>query len=152
MTRKSAQKDMLSALLTSRWEQTGVKLATLAEAFPAEHYETKPVDSVRTFGDVLRHLAFWNQFVADSAGGRKADDTSNELPAADYATKAKILAVLKKSAAEAAAALEERSAGLPPETVEMVLSFIEHTSEHYGQLVVYARLYGIVPPASRTGN
>jgi uncharacterized damage-inducible protein DinB len=32
---------------------------------------------------------------------------------------------------------------------EMLVTFIEHNSEHYGQLVVYARLNGIVPPASR---
>jgi uncharacterized damage-inducible protein DinB len=34
-------------------------------------------------------------------------------------------------------------------TIEMLATFIEHTTEHYGQLVVYARLNGIVPPASR---
>ena len=33
--------------------------------------------------------------------------------------------------------------------VEVVVPFLEHSAEHYGQLAVYARLYGIVPPASR---
>jgi uncharacterized damage-inducible protein DinB len=35
------------------------------------------------------------------------------------------------------------------DTTELMISFIEHNCEHYGQLVVYARLQGIVPPASR---
>ena len=38
---------------------------------------------------------------------------------------------------------------LSPEAAELLVSFIEHNCEHYGQLVVYARLSGIVPPASR---
>jgi hypothetical protein len=33
---------------------------------------------------------------------------------------------------------------------ELVATFLEHTSEHYGQLAVYARMKAIVPPASRT--
>jgi uncharacterized damage-inducible protein DinB len=138
-------------MLIARWEQAGVKLATLAEAFPKEKFEAKTVNGVRTFGDVLRHVAFWNRFVADSVRGKKADETANELPKAEYATKTRILEALQQSTADAASALREHAV-LPRETAEMVLSFVEHTSEHYGQLVVYARLQGIVPPASRTGE
>jgi hypothetical protein len=38
---------------------------------------------------------------------------------------------------------------VPPNAAELWMSFISHSSEHYGQLVVYYRLNGIVPPASR---
>jgi len=44
--------------------------------------------------------------------------------------------------------LKQIPSGLSSEQSEMLVSFIEHNSEHYGQLVVYARLNGIVPPAS----
>jgi len=147
VTAKAAQKETLSTILIGRWEQTGRKLATLAQEFPEAQYESTPADGVRTFGDVLRHVAFWNQYVADTARGKTADETSNELPKTQYATKARIIEVLERSTAEAGAAL--RKAELEPKTAEMVVSFIEHMSEHYGQLVVYARLNGIVPPASR---
>ncbi len=149
MTTTTQTRDQLSTLLISRWEQVAYKLAALAEEFPERDFESRPASSVRTVGDVLRHVAFWNRYVADSASGGQVDDTMNELPKAKYATKARILRELKASAAGATAALREQEAGLSPETAELVTTFIEHTSEHYGQLVVYARINGIVPPASR---
>jgi len=107
------------------------------------------VDGVRTFGDVLRHVAFWNRYVADSVRGKKADDAANELPKTEYSTKARIVDALKSSAPEAAAALREHPVELDWNNAAMIVTFLEHTSEHYGQLVVYTRLNGIVPPASR---
>jgi uncharacterized damage-inducible protein DinB len=99
--------------------------------------------------DVLRHVAFWNNYVADTARGRKADEAANELPKDQYSTKPEIIDVLKHSAEDAADALQQQRSGLAVETAEMVISFIEHNCEHYGQLAVYARMNGIVPPASR---
>jgi uncharacterized damage-inducible protein DinB len=150
MAAKTVQQDMLSTKLIGLWEQAGRKLSDLAEAFPEARYESKPADGVRTFADVLRHVAFWNQYVAGTVRGDKTDDATNELSKTDYATKARILDALKLSIADAASAVGERLSGLDPQTAEMFVSFIQHTSEHYGQLVVYARLEGIVPPASRT--
>jgi len=149
MTAKAAQQTTVSTILIGRWEQAARKLATLAEAFPPDKLESTPVKGTRTVGDVLRHVAFWNRYVADSASGRKADDSANELPKAEYSTKAQVLKALQQSAANATAALRTHPGELPPATAEMVMSFIEHTSEHYGQLVAYARNQGIVPPASR---
>lgn len=136
-------------MLIERWEQTGAKLANLAREFPAEKYETAPVAGVRTFGDVLRHVAFWNEYAAGSARGGSPDGSANELPKAKYATKARIMEALAKSIAEMAAALREHSGGLDPERAALAESFIEHVCEHYGQLVVYTRWVGVVPPASR---
>lgn len=148
MTASTSQKETLSTMLIGHWEQAGRKLAALAEAFPEAGYESAPVSGVRTFGDVLRHVAFWNQYVADSARGKTADDTSNELPKAKYSSKSKLVEALRRSTADAADALRDHKGGLELKTAEMTVSFIEHVSEHYGQLVVYARLNGIVPPAA----
>ena len=137
------------AKLIDRWEQVCQKLSTLATEMPANKFEYKPVDGLRTFADVLRHVAFWNYYVADSARGRKADGTGNELPKKEFSNKDQVIDAFKHSSAEAAAALKGRPAGLSPEMCEMVVSFIEHNCEHYGQLAVYARLTGITPPASR---
>ena len=125
------------------------KLTALAEEIPENRFDYRPADGVRTFADVLRHVAFWNQYVADSARGRKGDDTANELPKEGFSTKTRIVDALKRSAADAADALKDNPSGLSPEMVEMVVTFIEHNCEHYGQLVVYARLNQIFPPASR---
>jgi uncharacterized damage-inducible protein DinB len=145
---KAIQPETVSTKLISRWEQVGEKLAALAVAVPEHKFDYKPVDSVRTFADVWRHIVFWNRYVADSARGRKGNDTANELPKSEFSTKARIVDALKRSAADASAALKEHKSGLSPEIAEMLVTFIEHNCEHYGQLVVYARLNGIIPPAS----
>ncbi|HEY6945389.1 MAG TPA: DinB family protein [Candidatus Acidoferrum sp.] len=149
MTTKAVQEGTVSAKLIERWEQVCQKLTVLAEVVPENRFDYSPVEGVRTFADVLRHVAFWNRHLADSARGRKGDDTANELPKDEFSTKTRIIDALKHSAASATDALKENSSGLSPDVAEMVVTFIEHTCEHYGQLVVYARLNGIIPPASR---
>jgi uncharacterized damage-inducible protein DinB len=150
MATSTVRTPTLSTVLINRWQQVGKKFESLAEAFPEKKYDSKPVDATRTVAEVLRHVAFWNHFVADSARGKKADDSGNELPAAKYSTKAHIVDALKQSSAEVVSALEENHHALEPQTAELIVTFLEHTSEHYGQLVVYARMNGIVPPASRS--
>jgi uncharacterized damage-inducible protein DinB len=147
---KTAEQETVASKLINRWQSVGEKVVLLAEEFPENKYKYKPVERVRSVADVFRHVAFWNQFVADSARGQKADDRANELPEFEYGTKAKILAALKRSIADATSALREHQAAMSPETAEMLVTFIEHNCEHYGQLVVYARINGIVPPVSRT--
>ena len=148
MNAKAAQEHMFSTMLTKQWEQVNEKIATLAEHFPEEKYEFSPAGGTRTFGAVLRHVAFWNQYVANSARGIKTDETLNELPIGECPTKAQVLHALKKSADEATAALKVRTE-MEPATAERCATFTQHSSEHYGQLVVYYRLNGVVPPASR---
>ncbi|HLJ45013.1 MAG TPA: DinB family protein [Bryobacteraceae bacterium] len=150
MTATTAYKNAVSAMLIDRWEQTGSKLLSLAQGFPGESYETAPVNSVRTFGGVLRHVAFWNNYLADKLRGLEADDSANELPQAKYGTKQQVLTALAKSTEDAAIALRARADGLDSEAAALVESFIEHICEHYGQLVVYSRWAGIAPPASQS--
>lgn len=139
----------ISSTLINHWEQAGEKLATLAAEIPENKFDYRPKDGLRSAADVLRHVAFWNRYVADRARGKKGDDTRNEFPKDEFASKQQIIEVLKQSAADASKALKANRPGLSAETMEMLIMFIEHTCEHYGQLVVYARLNGIVPPVSR---
>jgi uncharacterized damage-inducible protein DinB len=148
MTANSTQKETLSTILTGHWEQIGRKIATLAAGFPEEKFEYRPTEDVRTFGAVLRHVAFWNQYVADSLSGKKVDDSSNELPFAEYPTKGRVVEALERTSKEAVSAFRQHPSDLDLKTVELIQTFLEHTSEHYGQLVVYSRLVGIVPSAS----
>jgi uncharacterized damage-inducible protein DinB len=135
--------------LVERWEQEANKLAAIAEAFPEEKWEVRSIDSVRTCGEVIRHVAFWNEYVAATLRGTHADDTANELPLTEYTGKEAAVEALKRTSDEVAAALRDPKFAVNMETAEQVVAFVEHTSEHYGQLVVYCRLNGIVPPASR---
>ena len=87
--------------------------------------------------------------MAKSARGEKADGKLNELPKAEYPTKAAVVKALKSSLAEATALLKQGPATPSVKLTNLWVSFTEHSGEHYGQLVVYYRLNGIVPPASR---
>ncbi|HEV2491025.1 MAG TPA: DinB family protein [Candidatus Acidoferrales bacterium] len=149
MAARAIQQESIANKLVIRWKEVNRKLAALAEEVPESKYDYRAVDGARTIAEVLRHVAFWNRYVADSARGEKADDAANELPKSEFSTKAKIVTELQRSAEEAANALQESSSGLSVENAEMLITYIEHNCEHYGQLVVYARLNGIVPPASR---
>jgi uncharacterized damage-inducible protein DinB len=149
MATAQTREETWNALLVRRWEHSCRKVADLAEVFPADKFEVRPPGGIRTFGEVLRHIAVWNQYVAASLRGKVADEAANELPADAYPNKDAILKELRRGAGDVAAALNERPGAPDSKAAELVISFVEHTSEHYGQLVVYARLNSIVPPASR---
>jgi len=138
----------MTTLLIEKWEQASGRIAELGDAFPEEKFEWQPVPAIRTCGGVLRHVAFWNQYVADCLHNKEADDSLNELPLADCPTKAKMMEVLRRSSQDVSSALRDQDGVPNQKTVELVMTFVEHTAEHYGQLAVYGRLIGIVPPAS----
>ena len=143
-----AQEETVSVKLIARWEQVCEKLAVLANEIPENKFHYRPIESVRPFEEVLRHVSFWNYYLADYVRGKTPNGGANELSKEEFPTRAAVIKVLKRSAADALTALKERPQ-LTPEIPEMLVTFIEHNSEHYGQLAVYARLNGIVPPASR---
>jgi uncharacterized damage-inducible protein DinB len=149
MTMKAIQPQAGFSKQIEHWDVVGQKILTLAEQIPEGKFEYRPVEGVRTPAEILRHVAFWNHYVADRAHGKGGDDAANELPKDKFPSKKQILNALKQSTKAALTALKERESGLSPDTAEMLMTFIEHNCEHYGQLVVYARLNGIVPPASR---
>jgi len=139
----------LRDVLLEQWTDIGEKVVKLAEEFPADKYEFKPVPEVRSFADQLRHVAFWNEFVEKSARGEKIDPAINELSRSEYPTKEKIVEALRASLRRATAELEKENAAPTARRAKLWVTFTEHSGEHYGQLVVYYRLNGIVPPASR---
>jgi hypothetical protein len=147
MTAKAKQQPELAAFFEERVQEIATKIGKLAAEFPEAKFEDASVTGARTFGAVVRHVAFWNQYVADSLLGQPANDAGNELALAEYPTKARMVEALEKSSGRVIAALNPHS--LDAIAVRMVMSYIEHNCEHYGQLAVYSRLAGIVPPASR---
>ena len=163
MARKdAAPKPALSpsqAVLES-WNDIGRKLIAMADDFPEDKYDFKPTPAQRTFAEQLLHASGANYFFTNPALGQKPP--AEEDPKRDqYKTKADVVAFVKKSFADGAAVLKAKGdKGMSDLVIDpysnqqirvsdMAYGFIEHSGEHYGQLVVYYRLSGLVPPESR---
>lgn len=135
--------------LVNNWNDSARKLVAIAAEFPEGKYDYKPTPQVRSFAQQLLHVAFWNRFLAAKMKGGNPDGKQNELPRAEYKTRAAVVDVVRKSFDEAIAVLK----GMPEDQVLKNMGywdgFFGHSSEHYGQLVVYYRLNNLVPPESR---
>lgn len=141
------------------WNEIGRKLIAMAEDFPEDKYDYRPKPEVRTFAEQLLHVAGSNFWFLRIAKGEPPGE--EDLQREEYKTKADAVAALKKSFADGAAYIEQQGeAGLARTFTfpggRRVRSHrflwteaIEHSGEHYGQLVFYFRLNGIVPPESR---
>lgn len=140
---------MTSEAIGARWSEIGDKTVQLAQAVPDGAYDFTPVPGVRSFAGQLRHVAFWNIYVRDTLRGGEPDGAANELPRDAYPGKSDVVGALCASFDDVRAELDARDGELDESALGTLVSFIEHAGEHYGQLVVYARLRGIVPPASR---
>lgn len=147
MATTGTRDDVLTTVLATRWEATSGKFCDLARAFPDGRLDSELVSGTRTCGDMLRHVAYWNRYIADSLNGRKAHESANELPRDGYPDKARILEELEKTNNEIANGMHRN---LDAKALELISMAFEHLSEHYGQMVVYARLLGIIPPVSRS--
>jgi uncharacterized damage-inducible protein DinB len=137
---------------------------SLAEAMPAEKYGFKPTDGefkeARTFEEQVKHVACANfAFFNEIEKKEPPADCANGGPS-PAATKAELTAYLRKSfdyAQEVIRTMTSANAvepaggpyGGPSTRLGLTTLAVWHASDHYGQLVVYLRLCGIVPPASR---
>lgn len=146
--------------LLSLWNRTGELLIDMAEDFPEDKYGYKPNDEVRSFSEQLLHVAGANYYFLGQAGNEKSKPSH-----AGRETKADVVAVVKESFADGAAFIrqlgDEGMSGTVKHpfankmiSVQNLLTVaVGHGREHYGQLVVYYRNNGMVPPASRNqGN
>jgi uncharacterized damage-inducible protein DinB len=123
------------------------RILDMAQDFPAEKYDYRPTKEVRSFGEVMVHIISGNQYAAKAGRGENAN--WDELDPQDFKGKAEIVAALQKSITDAGSALKNAPAERLTKTLNPWLDVLEHAAEHYGQLVVYYRLNGIVPPESR---
>ena len=148
-----------SQAVIDSWNEIGRKLIDMAEDFPEDKYDYKATPPQRTFAEVLLHVVGTSHVLTDAANGK--EPRPHDLSRSDYKTKADIVAALKKAFSEGAAALKARGDKGMSATVSMsfnnqmtrildlAYTMSIHASEHYGQLVVYYRLNGLIPPESR---
>lgn len=141
-----------------------------AEAMPEDKFDFSPdklnisgsdYKGVRTFGEQLKHIAASNYLIWSPITGEKPPDNVNDGKGPDnMKTKAEIIQYLKDSFAfghKAVATLNESNLVQPiprnnrPPTTRLYLATFApaHCFDHYGQMIEYLRMNGIVPPASR---
>jgi len=154
--------------LLTQWNNIGRKLIAMAEDFPSDKYDFKAAPATRSFADRLIHAAAANYYFTNLANGQKPP-TEEEPPRSQFKDKAALIAYVKKSFADGAAAIKAKGdKGLSDSVidpfaednpqnagkdqirlVDLAYSLVEHSGEVYGQLTVYYRAAGIVPPESR---
>jgi len=146
------------------------ELLDAAEAMPEDKFDFSPeklnvsgadYKGVRTFGEQLKHVAASNYLIWSPITGEKPPDTVNDGKGPDNMTaKADIIKYLKDSFAfghKAVATLNESnlvqpitsSSGRPTTRLFLATFAPAHCFDHYGQMIEYLRMNGIVPPASR---
>ena len=148
--------------LLGSWNYIGGKIIAMAEDFPEDKYSFKAQKDERTFGENLLHVALdYNEMITAIKGSAVGFIGTEDSLRKKYPTKAAIVQYLKQAVADGADLLKaEGDSGLTREFKypwgnRMVhgsyrwMGCIEHAGEHYGQLVVYYRLNGMVPPSSR---
>lgn len=126
-----------------------------AQKMPEENYSFKPTPEVRSFGQLVGHVAdasymFCSQVTGEANPGKDVEKTKT--------SKADLVAALKDGVAYCNKAFDGMTDAKGSEMMKMfsfqlakltVLSLnTAHTDEHYGNMVTYMRLKGIVPPTS----
>jgi uncharacterized damage-inducible protein DinB len=133
---------------------SGVVVAA-AEKMPEENYSFKPVPDVRTFGQLVSHLAESQYFFCGLAGGDAKPAGGDEKA---KTSKAELVAALKEAVAFCSKTYANMTDAKGGEMVKMMnydfarlavlTGNIAHDYEHYGNMATYMRIKGIVPPSS----
>jgi uncharacterized damage-inducible protein DinB len=126
-----------------------------AEKMPEENYSFKPTPDVRSFGELVGHLADAQYLFCSTALGEPDPVKAIEKT---KTSKADLVAALKEGVAYCNKAFAGMTDAKGSQMVKMMnfdvakLSVLSintaHTDEHYGNMVTYLRLKGIVPPSS----
>ena len=143
--------------LIKDWERQKATLLAIADAMPEDKFSFKSTPAQRSYAEHIMHVATVNVDILKLVGGQVPPPT---FTAESAKTKADILKALGESYDHGIALLNEQTdasitgtveaAFLGPSTRARVFWFLlGHSMDTYGQLAVYLRLNGIVPPASR---
>lgn len=151
----------LSDSLRSQWDTVKTYYLKSADEMPEESYDFKPVETVRTFGQIVAHVAGANYDICAAAKGEKSPFSENYF--VEHATtKVDIVKAAKDSVAYCdgafAAATDRNLLSQIPNPFSpssttargsALVDNIGHVNEHYGNLVTYLRIKGLVPPSSQ---
>jgi uncharacterized damage-inducible protein DinB len=130
-------------------------LLSAAEKMPEEHFTFRPVETVRTFGQIVGHVADSQYLFCSIASGAK-----NPAPKIEQTktSKADLVAALKEAFTycessyaamnDVAGAEKTKFGGREMPKLGIFSINQAHTMEHYGNMVTYMRMKGVVPPTS----
>src|SRR5690348_1398575 len=149
--------------MLDRWNDIGNKLIAMAQDFPEDKYDFKVQKDERTFALNLLHAAALDFILIRRISGSNVgpDFGEGDNPTRDqFKTKADVVKFVQEAVADGAKVIQQQGdAGLDHTTKffgnriahnSTIWTFaIEHSGEHYGQLVVYYRANNLVPPDSR---
>ena len=143
-------------------------IVSAADAMPADKYGFAPTDGefkgVRAFGQMVKHLSATNYILAAAALGEQPPaDAGDELGPETVRTKAEIVNYLNGSFTQLYSATEAIGQTAPSVNASpisplkqgevtrsaLIVESLMHAYDHYGQMVEYLRMNGVVPPASR---
>ena len=149
----------ITAALRSTWNSAKTNVRRSADVMPEAKYNFKPVDGVRTYGALLAHIAGASYEFCAAAKGEKAPHAEDEFEKSAK-TKADIVKALDGAIAycdEVYTSLDDaKSAEMGPGAfggpqvarAANLIGNTGHFQEHYGNLVTYLRINGLVPPSS----
>jgi uncharacterized damage-inducible protein DinB len=144
------------------------EIISTVDAMPADKFGFAPTDGefkgVRTFGQMVKHFSATNHILAAAALGEEPPaDAGDELGPENVRTKAEILTYLKGSFVHLEKAVQAigqtnipvNASPISPlkrgevTRLALITETLLHAYDHYGQMVEYLRMNGVVPPASR---
>ena len=149
--------------MLDRWNDIGNKLIAMAQDFPEDKYDFKLQKDERTFAQNLLHAAALDFVLIRRVSGSNLgpDFGEGDNPSRDvFKTKADVVKFVQEAVEDGAKVIQQQGdAGLDKTSKgfgnrlahnSYLWTFaIEHSGEHYGQLVVYYRANNLVPPDSR---
>jgi uncharacterized damage-inducible protein DinB len=147
--------DPVSEDMRGLWNGVKNNVARAAEKMPEEHYSFKPSPDVRSFGQLIGHIADAQFSICAASLGEARGPAGIEK---SKTSKAELAAALKESIEycdKAYAALTQANAaeavkifGRERTRISGLAMNISHSNEHYGNIVTYMRIKGLVPPSS----
>jgi len=151
--------DPISRAIRDAWNGAKQNVGGSAKVMPEAKYTFRPVDTVRTFGEILAHIAGANYVFCAAVRGEKPPHAEDafEKTAKTRADIVKALEDSFKYCDNAYAALTDRTAidsiaapfgGGQTTRAAALMNNTGHLQEHYGNLVTYLRINGLVPPSS----
>jgi uncharacterized damage-inducible protein DinB len=140
------------------WAGAKRNIVESAEQMPEANYNFKPVDSVRTFGQILAHVADSNYFYCARSKGEAPPVPDGTLEKT-ATTKAAIVKALGESVAYCDAVYSSLTAASAADMVKVgtnqiprvqpLFNNVSHNVEHYGNVVTYFRMKNMVPPSTK---
>jgi uncharacterized damage-inducible protein DinB len=156
MSQPTAASNPFSASLKTMYDGVARNFVEAAEKFPEADYAFKPTPQVRSFGELVGHLADANYASCARAKGEKNPNDGNSFE--KVTTKAGLVQGVKDAVAYCGTVYGTASDAMLMQMIKVgeremlrstpLVGNISHSNEHYGNIVTYMRLKGLVPPST----